>query len=323
MDSAKKQYAKGQPYRAAVSGLLSGDTSALQELNRPSPVMPNEALDIAMTFAPMGITKAVGGKFPLTEFEVKQLTAQKNAALPVSEGGLGLPANNTAMDRAKAMGFEGIEYHTTDATNIDNIYNQGFSNIHRGERNFTSLGDEYGGDRYYSTGVGNYTSDNPFASEFTSQGKLLANKAMLPLMINKSKHFDYTNPEHVKDLMTPRKTEGLGQGEMNPADLKALQEGRHSVMEDWMTTMNLKKRGYTGTNLKEPQQYYGGEGTTTNTFDPSLFRSKFAAFDPFRRNERDILAGVGVGVPVSSGLLNIEEKKEPKKEPKKAKKKSK
>jgi hypothetical protein len=54
MDSAKKQYAKGQPYRAAVSGLLSGDTSALQELNRPSPVMPNEALDIAMTFAPMG-----------------------------------------------------------------------------------------------------------------------------------------------------------------------------------------------------------------------------------------------------------------------------
>lgn len=54
MDSAKKQYAKGQPYRAAVGGLLSGDTSALQELNRPSPVMPNEALDVAMTFAPMG-----------------------------------------------------------------------------------------------------------------------------------------------------------------------------------------------------------------------------------------------------------------------------
>lgn len=32
-------------------------------------------------------------------------TAQRNAALPISEGGLGLPADNTAMDRAKAMGY--------------------------------------------------------------------------------------------------------------------------------------------------------------------------------------------------------------------------
>lgn len=31
--------------------------------------------------------------------------AQRNAAKPVSEGGLGLPPNNTAMDRAKAMGY--------------------------------------------------------------------------------------------------------------------------------------------------------------------------------------------------------------------------
>jgi len=73
-------------------------------------------------------------------------------------------------------------------------------------------------------------------------------------------------------------------------------------MEDWLTTQNLKKRGYTGTNLREPQKFYGGEGTTTNTFDTRLFRSKFAAFDPMRRNENDILAGVGVGLPVSGVL---------------------
>jgi hypothetical protein len=35
--------------------------------------------------------------------------AQRNAALPISEGGLGLPAGNTAMDRAKAMGA--IDYY--------------------------------------------------------------------------------------------------------------------------------------------------------------------------------------------------------------------
>jgi hypothetical protein len=53
--------------------------------------------------------------------------------------------------------------------------------------------------------------------------------------------------------------------------------------------------------------------------NPNQLRSTNAAFDPFRRNEADILAGVGVGVPVSSGLLDIENKKVPKKEKKKTK----
>lgn len=34
------------------------------------------------------------------------VVAQKNAALPIEEGGLGLPPNNTNRDRAKAMGFD-------------------------------------------------------------------------------------------------------------------------------------------------------------------------------------------------------------------------
>ncbi len=45
-------------------------------------------------------------KRPLTEFEQAHLTAQRNAALPVNQGGLGLAPDNTAMDRARAMGFD-------------------------------------------------------------------------------------------------------------------------------------------------------------------------------------------------------------------------
>ena len=45
----------------------------------------------------------------------RMLTAQKNAALPISEGGLGLPATNTATQRAKAMGYETPVYHGTNA----------------------------------------------------------------------------------------------------------------------------------------------------------------------------------------------------------------
>jgi hypothetical protein len=41
--------------------------------------------------------------------------AQQRAALPVEKGGLGLPANNTPQQRAKAMGFDIDAYHATDA----------------------------------------------------------------------------------------------------------------------------------------------------------------------------------------------------------------
>lgn len=54
----------------------------------------------------MGQRGAIGTQRPLTEFEQAHATAQRNAALPVENGGLGLPADNTAMDRARAMGFD-------------------------------------------------------------------------------------------------------------------------------------------------------------------------------------------------------------------------
>ena len=55
-------------------------------------------------------------KRPLTEFEQAHLTAQQRAALPVNQGGLGLAPDNTAMDRARAMGgIEGVHYSRTGA----------------------------------------------------------------------------------------------------------------------------------------------------------------------------------------------------------------
>lgn len=61
----------------------------------------------------MGQRGAIGTQRPLTEFEQAHLLAQQRAALPVNQGGLGLPANNTAMDRARAMGWDTDAYHGT------------------------------------------------------------------------------------------------------------------------------------------------------------------------------------------------------------------
>ena len=42
----------------------------------------------------------------VTPFEQEHFLARLVASLPESEGGLGLPLENTAIDRAKSLGFE-------------------------------------------------------------------------------------------------------------------------------------------------------------------------------------------------------------------------
>ena len=56
-------------------------------------------LNPRMNMAAEGISK-----FPQPDGELRSAIAQRNAALPISEGGLGLPADNMPMDRAGAMG---------------------------------------------------------------------------------------------------------------------------------------------------------------------------------------------------------------------------
>lgn len=67
-------------------------------------------------------TNAAGEVIHPTQYELAQTEAQRVAALPVEQGGLGLPPNNTAMDRAKAMGFDTTAYHGTanDVTEFKN-----------------------------------------------------------------------------------------------------------------------------------------------------------------------------------------------------------
>jgi len=128
--------------------------------------------------------------------------AQQRAALPVSEGGLGLPPNNTPMDRARAMGFVNKSYHGTKATDIDTL--------------------KPAGGRF---GKAVYTSDVPEDAVSYAIGQ------------------GYTGGENVLPLLT-----------------------------------------------KEPALAYAG-GRINVFVNPNDVRSRFAAFDPFRRNEPDLLAG--------------------------------
>jgi hypothetical protein len=59
----------------------------------------------------------------------------------------------------------------------------------------------------------------------------------------------------------------------------------------------LAQNDYHGVKYNNAQE---GEGISYAFTDPTIVRSRFAAFDPFRRDENDILAGVA---PLAAGGL--------------------
>lgn len=194
--------------------------------------------------------------------------AQQRAALPVSEGGLGLPANNTPMDRARAMGFD-VNTPLYHATDVD----------------FQSIRPSLQG----KLGAGVYVSpSSKYAEKYTSLNAA-GNARVLPL-VARGKLAD--------DDLVMNIAESIRQ-EM------ATQNPNFSVSE-WKkrTTQALADAGYDGRNMS------GLESVITN---PDNLRSRFAAFDPFRKDVAtatamgvalpDLLAAEPTPQPQSSGLL--------------------
>lgn len=195
--------------RDAIVKALRGDTAPLMaKLNEKTPANPNEALDAAMM---LGTIKGVGK----TPFELAHITAQQNASLPIEQGGLGLHPENTAMERAAALGFdvENPAYHGT---------RRQFNEFELSQP-INAPGNEPG---VY------FAKDKSHAEDFAMNGDYLDEKSRI---------------------------------------IKA-------ILKD----------------AKEKKSYAGTEYIVNN---PANIRDVNAAFDPFRRNESDILAGVGAGLP--------------------------
>jgi hypothetical protein len=181
------------------------------------------------------------------EFEFPQQaaldTAQKNAALPISEGGLGLPPTNTPMDRAKAMGFETDVYHATDAP-----------------QDFSTFTPSVKG----KMGSGVYTSFEPAYAERYAGGETART---MPLM-SRGEMANVDTRTEVSDLVRQQ----------------LANENPNFNIQEWkrLSNQELGNRGYSGLDVDRERL----------VFNPSDLRSRFAAFDPMRRNESDILAGL-------------------------------
>ena len=225
-----------------------------------------------------GMLDNVGGAMmqrPKTEFEILHDTAQRNAALPVEQGGLGLPSGNTAMDRAKAMGFDtdNTFYHGTradipafDMKKVKERFPESFG-IHTSNRPSEAS--------IYADDMKNYANEwNPNA------------KGSIPV----------ENGANVMPLLT-----------RNDNQLKIKTDKPTASMEADLNTWAIKDSLWEKKKIGKPYNSVkidkidqdpansSWDGSNFIAMNPATLRSRFAAFDPMRRHEADILAGVGVG----------------------------
>jgi hypothetical protein len=217
---------------------------------------------------------------PLTDFEKAHKLAQERAALPYSEGGLNLPANNTAMQRARAMGME-----TQPSKEMYHYAREGWEN-NQIDPSKSDLG--------FHTGTieqANHRGNVFLPHE--SGGNIM------PLMKSKYANMLKVNDEgtfHADSFSPQLEKKGLvskGYTKKIMADpLGNTSPNEWDLIYDQKMRDILTQNDYHGVKYNNAQE---GEGISYAFTDPTIVRSRFAAFDPFRRNENDILAGVGVG----------------------------
>ena len=203
-------------------------------------------------------------------------TAQRNAALPIEEGGLGLPKNNTAMDRAEAMGFIDAYHGTTQGARKEQLRNAEL-----------------------------WATDNPKVANTYATGRpefgRPEGQTVMPLSVR---------------LENPMVIDAPFGASWRQIDTALPNDPEVLPYSTDMLSDIAKKQGYDSLVVKNVFDVGGGRipksqkgqdaltGTTYAVFDPAQVRSRFAAFDPMRKNEKDILAGV---LPL--GLLADEEQR--------------
>lgn len=203
--------------------------------------------------------------------------AQQRAALPVSEGGLGLPANNTPMDRAKAMGFGTEAYHGTNA-NVP---------VFDISKNITAKDI--------------YSSPNPSeASAYaTSEGG-----NVMPLLLRGEVKDLTKESQYVDNQLRKAYNAQVSKYERQYYPFEQFKESfmRGQLYQDTggQSAQNALVGELIGNRksiLKIPDAVSDfGVGESYVTQNPANIRSRFAAFDPFRKDVATATA-MGVALP--------------------------
>ena len=227
-----------------------------------------------------GTIGKVGKGVAETQYELAHEVAQRNAAKPISEGGLGLPADNMPLDRAKAMGFDTPAYHGTTANfnefKLDKIgrFDSGYKGKGVNVSEYPDIASNYAKDKYGMT--------NPHTG------------SVMPLMIKKGKNFDYGNSS-IKDSGVIGKDIIPSGATDDSFSLFKVQKSPEHINNSVSASDFIRKYGpeeYSNALKKLGYESSSDGKMETLIFNPANIRSRFAAFDPARRNEADILGNI-------------------------------
>jgi hypothetical protein len=241
--------------------------------------------------------------------------AQRNAALPISEGGLGLPASNTAAQRAEAMGYNIPVYHGTNA-DIDALNVQG-----KGK----------------TSGAGAFLTTNPITAETYVSASGGGN--IMPLLLKKDDFLTanargrswadintndlsaksgktrYTPQELGLDINSATTTDELGiiANELGKKGVKIknvkdlgpnshVMRAKEYLLQKYGIVPDPTWSNVTGSQHQEAQRamtklYDAQKSDIYAIQDPALIRSRFAAFDPKQASNPNLLAG-GLAIPI-------------------------
>jgi hypothetical protein len=268
--------------------------------------------------------------------------AQQRAALPVEQGGLGLPANNTAEMRAQAMGFDvpayrGYQFGTGRNKNTFYTDNPEIASQYAVKSGGAQYEINAGGDRYLFD-----TLEEAKRAQKSSVGgkiKKLKNSPTVeanllrmenPLVVNaKDQNWNFIeNPfAPAENLQTLEKqlasvtSDKVVNGRPYTIDQQKQDIVRANYFNVYTDTNRLaeeaRKRGYSDTVI---QNVYDTalpiEGDKSNylsnvyvSSNPENVRSRFAAFDPFRK---DVATATAMGVALPDLLAAEKEDKQKK-----------
>jgi hypothetical protein len=242
--------------------------------------------------------------------------AQRNAALPVEQGGLGLPANNTAMDRARAMGFD-----------VDNpMYHGTASDFRRLDPNV--MGEATGA---RTAREAFWTTDSPDVARTYAEYSATGSKVR-KLLDDADKAADLKQWNKYDDLVRQAESleaafvrdYGQGQnimpmfgrrGDLRPVNMQGRSYDDFGVSDEILEGLqNAGIDNISGLELRALDDAVGRTNLPSTHFgftDPTAVRSRFAAFDPKRSKESDILASILAGLGLGSlSLLGAEDEEQ-------------
>jgi hypothetical protein len=241
--------------------------------------------------------------------------ARRAAARPIEKGGLGLHKDNTAMERAAAMGFDVDAFHGSPSPNIKK-FNPSLAGSNTGNPFddylfATTSPDSASG---YSLNfrrvpempeiqeiqIRVYAKLKEIAEAFSAKNRDRVAELKVELDSLHAERKKIQDAFNAGKLMSEGSTVyplSLRSADYLERDAKGgswLRNNRPAIEES-------KKQGYSGAAIKNVQDNVSGPYAkiTSDVYasgKPEMIRSRFAAFNPDRRGSADILAGA---VPVS------------------------